>query len=103
MARYVVGRAGTREGEQSLPSEAVAEAIQRFTREGLTVAPRKQLGGNSDQLALSRVTREPIRVGVANDLSPTQAYRVTRHEVGHLFDEMSGQIPVSGLSRVRTC
>lgn len=100
VARYVVGRAGTREGEQSLPSAAIAEIIQKQTGRGIAVVPQVTSGRNDlGNLVVNKITGQPLRVEVRSDLTPRNLDQVVRHEFGHMLDEMSGQIPIDGLSK----
>lgn len=100
MARHVVGGAPERVREQSLPSEAIAEIVQATTggpieRVAASELPRGAVGG----VRLNRDTNRPIDVRIRRDLTDGQFDGVSRHETGHILDEISGQIDTKGLSR----
>lgn len=100
VARYVVGRAPERKGEQSLPSKALAEIIQGLTGQAPEgVAARGLRGGAVGQARFERGTGRPLGVEYDQRLAPDQIERVLSHETGHLLDEVAGQIDTKGLSR----
>lgn len=100
VARYVVGRTRERALEQSLPSEALTEIVQATTGKGIARVSAGEIPrGVSGVFRMDRFTGRPLGIDIRRDLTPPQADSVARHEVGHLLDELSGQIPTTGLSR----
>ena len=100
VARHVVGGTADRTVQQSLPSEAVAEIIQGFTGQEIERVSRLGAGGRGDvgSLVLNRFTGQPLRVEVLDKLPKDAFENVTRHEGGHLIDEVAGKIPTKGLN-----
>jgi len=97
-ARHVVGRQEEGAGDVALPREAYDEIATAGTggpiletAEGLK---RRDVGATD----VNRWTRLPRSVQVDPRLSDTQFDRVAAHEIGHVIDQVAGEIPVVGLN-----
>ena len=101
-ARFVAGRTVRGGGDQGIPSEAYGPIVQTAAGATFHKALPGALRGRSGRLSkrIDPETGEPRwEIEIASDLNPEQAARVQAHELGHLIDEVAGQIPTAGLSR----
>lgn len=101
-ARHTAGRSRLGGNDEAVSPEgigAIAEAIAG-TRPA-AVAPRLLRGqaGRLTRIKNPDTGFPKYVIDVSNALAPTQGVRVTGHEVGHLIDEVAGQIPTSGLHK----
>jgi hypothetical protein len=101
VARYVAGRPGQGVLDQSIPEAAYAEMVERQTGRPPSLRARSspQLRGALGAVSFHQGTRRPLGVAIDQSLSEAQAGRVLAHEVGHVLDEVAGQIPIKGLSK----
>lgn len=99
VARHVVGRAPERSIEKSLSQEALAEILAGQTRDGITLVEKRGLPrGTVGGAQFDARTRQPLGVNIWAGLDDAGIASTTRHEAGHVFDEIVGQIPTGGLS-----
>lgn len=99
VAKYVVGRQSVGEADRALGYDEVVATANHFTKEGIRRVAPSTIGGDAGRVALDRRSRAPLRVDIDRGLNEVQARRVLGHEVGHVIDELAGQIPTDGLSR----
>ena len=101
-ARFVSGRTVRGGVDQGIPSEAYGPIAQTAAGAILERVAPSTLRGHAGRLSkrIDPETGQPSwKIGIASDLNPEQAARVRAHELGHLIDEVAGQIPTAGLSR----
>jgi hypothetical protein len=51
------------------------------------------------RVAVNRYSRLPTQVELSNKLTPEQLPGVYGHEIGHVIDQMAGEIPTGGLTK----
>jgi hypothetical protein len=96
-ARYVVGRTEGGGGDVALPSEVLDEIAKAGTGEGIRVLPQSALGRDVGRTVL-RPNGTPKEIAISSTLTSGQSSKVAAHEVGHLIDQIAGEIPTAGLS-----
>jgi hypothetical protein len=100
VAERIVGRRVVGGGDESLPQESLAALVTEATgRDPRTVpAGDRQIRGSAGALVRDlRLNKYDILLN--RNVPEGAVSRVLAHEVGHLIDEMSGEIPTEGLSR----
>jgi len=99
-ARNVVGRAEAGGSGVALPREALDEIATAGTGSPIRFDqawPGKR-NGDVGGVHIDRWTREPLGAYVSPNLSDKQLPRVAGHEIGHVIDQVAGEIPVTGLN-----
>lgn len=77
--------------------DALTEAL---TGRRTQVQPRAKLGGDYGQVLYSEVTKRPLELRVAKELTDAQYPKVHAHELGHAIDQAAKEIPLNGLSHI---
>lgn len=98
-ARYVVGRTEAGGGDVALPREAYDAIAEAATGSPVTqVAPGVRIGRNDyGGVPVNRYTRAPEAVLVSNKTPASSLDKVTAHEIGHVIDQISGELPTTGV------
>jgi hypothetical protein len=95
----IVGRSVAGGADQALsPAEFDAIAKAATGRDTATL-PQSALGRNVGRVAVNRYSRLPTQVELSNKLTPEQLPGVYGHEIGHVIDQMAGEIPTGGLTK----
>jgi hypothetical protein len=95
----IVGRCVAGGADQALsPAEFDAIAKAATGRDTATL-PQSALGRNVGRVAVNRYSRLPTQVELSNKLTPEQLPGVYGHEIGHVIDQMAGEIPTGGLTK----
>ncbi|MGU3496106.1 hypothetical protein ACLBXM_18850 [Xanthobacteraceae bacterium A53D] len=97
-ARHVVGRNVVGEPSQPLGPVGLVATGEGLTREGIGRVASGDLRGGAGLAQFDKYSGAPLRIDISDKLSPEQSVRVLGHEVGHVIDEVAGQIPVTGLN-----
>lgn len=97
-ARYVVGRNMVGGEDQAFPTAELDALTAATTGRGPEAVAPRALGQNAGLTVVDKYSG-PLDVYLRNNLSPEQALRVHAHELGHVIDEIAGQIPTQGLSK----
>ncbi len=97
-ARHVVGRAEVGASDVALPREALNEIATAGTGSPILAVPQSELGRDVGSVTVARFTRRPTMARVSEKLSPPQLEKVAGHEIGHVIDQVAGEIPVTGLN-----
>ena len=100
VAKHVSGRRVVGGGDEAIPpAEYVAITEGAIGSRPAAVAPRTLSRGT---VSAYRLTPGPDRIErdiyFSRALSPQSAERVVAHEMGHMIDELAGQIPTAGLA-----
>src|SRR5262249_54182241 len=98
VAKYIVGRKMVGGDEASLSSAEIRSLGEEGTGRSIEELPQSALGRAVARVRVSPVTRLPEQIYVSNKLTPEQAIRAINHEVGHVIDQLAGEIPTKGLS-----
>lgn len=98
IAKYVVGRTQAGGSDMALPRDAYDEIAKAATGSPIDYVPQKTIGRNLGLVEIDRRSREPISVLVSANLSDSQLEKVTAHEIGHVIDQVAGEIDTKGLS-----
>jgi hypothetical protein len=96
-APNVVGRrvlGGVDEAQRPEEYDALASALLGKSAQ---VRPAKDMAGNFGYTRVNRFTNQPEEIAVRQNLPADKAAMVYAHELGHVLDELAGQIPVKGL------
>lgn len=93
---FVVGRT-QKAADNPFPQTEFNTLAEKTTGRGIKILPRNQLGGAYGQVPYSDVTKRPIEVRIAKELTEQQASKVAPHELGHAVDQFAGEIPLNGL------
>ncbi len=97
-AEYIAGRRLVGADDVPLQSAEIRSIGEKATGRSIEAAPQGA-GRGAGYLRLTPITRQPEQIFLSNKLSPTQADSVLGHEVGHVIDQIAGEIPTKGLSR----
>jgi len=95
-ARYVVGRKVVGGEDQALSPAEFDPLTEATTGQVAAVVPPRQASFGRTLLHLA--SGRPVRVEFNAGMQPEKAAMVHAHELGHVVDEMAGQIPAKGLS-----
>ena len=98
----IVGRSVVGGADQALsPTEFDAIAKEGTGRNTQVVPPSKlgRSGRDLGNVEVNRYTRLPEEVGLSNKLTPDDLPGVYGHEIGHVIDQLAGEIPTEGLTR----
>ncbi|MGW6778974.1 hypothetical protein ACWF50_13135 [Brucella pseudogrignonensis] len=98
-ASYVAGRRVVGGSDQAIQPAEVRSIGEETTGRGIMEAPSRSLRGASGLVEVNRYNRQPEQIFLSSSLTPGQSERVLNHEVGHVIDQASGEIPTDGLSR----
>lgn len=99
-ARYVVGRTEAGGGDVALPREAYDAIAKAGTGSPLRhVAPGTHGLGRNDYggVPVNQYTREPLGAFVSNETPAKSLDKVTAHEIGHVIDQVVGELPTTGV------
>ncbi len=97
-ARYVVGRRVVGGDDQAFPPAQLNALAEATTGRGPSVRPPREMGQDAGRVVLTRHGRIPQEVQIRRNLTPDQTSKVLAHELGHVIDELAGQIPSKGLA-----
>lgn len=93
VARHIVGRSAIDGGDVALATEALEQIAQAGTGSGISRVPQNALSGDLGRVSVNPSSRQPTGVAVASGSSP----RVASHEIGHVIDQVAGEISSKGL------
>jgi len=102
VARYIAGRRLVGGANTALSPTEIRSIGTQATGRPITEVPQRGptgLGSDMGRVTLNRYSRRPEKIFISENLTPQQRDRVLAHEVGHVIDQMAGEIPVAGLSR----
>ncbi|MDK1489701.1 hypothetical protein QN219_06465 [Sinorhizobium sp. 7-81] len=97
-ARFIAGRNMVGHGEKALSTTELNAITAATTGSSATAVAPRILRGDAGT-SFNRYTGEPTEILIANDLSEAQAGKIPGHEVGHVIDQLAGEIPAEGLLR----
>lgn len=97
-ARFVAGRNVVGQGEKAISPAELDAITEATTGNAPASVARSNQGGDSGRAAFHPGSRRPLGISIADDLPAEKAERVLAHEVGHVIDEVAGQIPTKGLN-----
>lgn len=100
-ARYVAGRTLVGEGDEAISPAWYDSIAAGSSGASISPASARALGGDAGHLVKTTDRRSgtvEYEIFFDKALPNNKAERVVGHEIGHLIDEVSGQIPVSGLN-----
>jgi hypothetical protein len=97
----IVGRSVVGGADEAVPAaefDAIAKA--GTGRDTQIVAPGSEgLGWNVGAVPYDRYTQLPRRVILSNKLNPADVPGVYGHEIGHVIEQLVGELPAEGLTR----
>ncbi len=85
--------------DQAIQPAEVRSIGEETTGRGIMEAPSRSLRRASGLVEVNRYNRQPEQIFLSSSLTPGQSERVLNHEVGHVIDQASCEIPTDGLSR----
>lgn len=98
-ARYVVGRAQAGGNDVALPREALDEVTKALVGAPAAVVPQSALGRNLGRVSVNPYSGRPLKVAVSGDVGPEKFPLVYSHEVGHVIDQIAGEIPTDRFAK----
>lgn len=96
-ARFIAGRNLVGAGEKAITPAELDAIAATSTRDGASSVAPRLLRGDAGRTQFDKITGDPLSILIAKDLSEDQAGKVLSHEIGHVIDRASGEIPVNGL------
>ena len=97
-APYIAGRRVAGGPDQAVAGPDLDAITKAATGREPLVRPAREMGQDFGRTVLSKGTRTPEQIQLSSSLSPGQLGLVQAHEVGHVTDEIAGQIDTSGLT-----
>ena len=97
----IVGRSVAGGADQALPPTEFDAIAKEGTGRVTQTKPPSALGrsGPVGQVIVDRYSRLPKEVQLSSKLTPKELPGVYGHEIGHVIDQLAGEIPVAGLSK----
>ena len=95
-AKYVAGRNVVGQPDQAIGIEGVSDIGGSLSKYGIDAGYGGREAGN---ISIDPYTGEVLNVRINKQLSAPQAVKTTYHEVGHVIDQVAGEIPTEGLSK----
>lgn len=102
VARYIAGRRLVGGADAALSPAEIRSIGTQATGRPIAEVPQRGpagLGSDMGRVTLNRYSRRPEEIFISENLNPQQSDKVIAHEVGHVIDQMAGEIPLEGLSR----
>lgn len=99
--KYVVGRTHVGGGDVALPLEAYDEIAKATVGAPAAAVPQSVLGRDVGRTRYNRYTGQPTGIDLSRDLTREQLPRVYAHELGHVIDQIAGEISLSGKARTQ--
>lgn len=96
-ARFIAGRNVVGASEKAITPAELDAIAAASTRDGASSVAPRLLRGDAGRTQFDKITGDPLSILIAKDLSEDQAGKVLSHEIGHVVDRASGEIPVNGL------
>lgn len=96
-AKYVVGRQDLGGGDVALPSGSFDEIAKAGTGSPILGVPQSELGRDVGRVAVNRYSRLPVMAQVSQGLQADQRKLVAGHEIGHVIDQLAGELPTKGV------
>jgi hypothetical protein len=96
----IVGRKVAGGADEALLAAEFDAIAKAGTGRGTEVVAPSTLrrSGTVGQVIIDRHTRLPKGVDLSNKLAPEDLPRVYGHEIGHVIDQLAGEIPVEGMT-----
>lgn len=98
-AQFVAGRGMVGQPDRPVGLDGLVAAGTSLTRDGISRVAPGDIRGHAGVATFDKYSRAPLGIRLSSALDETKAQRVLAHEVGHVIDELAGQIPTDGLSR----
>ena len=98
-ARYIVGRSAAGAQDQAFAPAGFDDLARATTGHAAEAIPPDQTAfGRTTLLPLDSGRLKPTGIELRAGMRPDKADMVYAHELGHVIDEIAGQIPTEGLS-----
>ncbi|MDE2578316.1 MAG: hypothetical protein KGL46_05890 [Hyphomicrobiales bacterium] len=81
----------------ALPREALDEIAKAGTGANISAVPPSTLSRAVGNVTVNRYTGQPTGVAVSSALNSSQYEKVAAHEIGHVIDQASGELPTDGV------
>ena len=85
------------ENEAISPAEFDAIAAEAFGGPATMVA-KSHLGRDLGRTLIDKATKRPVGVSLSRELEGQHFKNVYAHEIGHVIDQLAGEIKASGIS-----
>ena len=95
-ADWIAGRNMVGQDSRPVGYDGFVDIGTHLTRDGVSKVAPSSIRGRSGTAVFDGVDGAPLRVTLCNKLDETGTGRVLGHEVGHVIDQLAGEIPVSG-------
>jgi len=98
VAGRIVGRRVVGGVDEALPPTEFDAIAAETTGQVAARAPQSTLGRDVGRVSVDRRSRAPTGIALSKALTPKDAQKVYAHELGHVIDQLAGEIPVKGLN-----
>jgi hypothetical protein len=93
----IVGRRVAGGADETLPPEEFDAIAKEGTGRSTQMIAQSATGGDLGRTEFDRTTKRPTRVFLSEKLTPDQLPIVYGHEIGHVVDQLAGEISDTGL------
>jgi len=94
----IVGRRVAGGADEALPAAELDAIATATTGSPAAVLPQSALGRDVGRARFDRRSNKPLDIALSNTLTPEDLSKVYGHEIGHVIDQLAGEIPTKGLS-----
>jgi hypothetical protein len=99
----IVGRRVAGGADEAVSPTEFDAIAKEATARGAETVPGRQIGGDAGRYVETRDRRSgkvtDRAILLSEDLTDAQLSRVYGHEIGHVIDQLAGEIPVKGLTK----
>jgi len=82
--------------DEALPATEFDAIATAATGGPAEIAPQSVLGRDVGRARFDRRSNKPLDITLSNKLTPEDLSRVYGHEIGHVIDQLAGEIPAVG-------
>ena len=92
MGRRMTGRAN-----EAIPAMQFGAIATKSMGAAAERVPQSTLGREVGRTRLDRYTNRPLDIALSEELTAAQLSRVYAHEIGHVIDQLAGEIPTANI------
>lgn len=92
----IVGRRVAGGADEALPAAEFDAIATATTGSPAAVLPQSALGRDVGRARFDRRSNKPLDIALSNKLTPEDLPKVYGHEIGHVIDQLAGEIPAVG-------
>lgn len=95
----IVGRRVVGGADEALVPQEFDDLTKAALGRGPDILPPNEMGGNMGSVYVNKYSRLPESLSLSNRLTADQRPKVYGHEIGHVVDQLAGEIPVKWIER----